>query len=421
MHRIVRFVWVCALIGGCGCHGNDSSPDAIADSAGEAPDDGAADTDAGGEVDGADGADLADTGADADGDACTGTGALGEGCAVDCDCAAGLRCLGLPGARTCSTPCTAGATCVAGTVADCATPFCELSLGACRCRCLGPENCGGRPCSLNYCVDCTTDAECAATSCGEGTPRCRPDTASCTCGGSCGDGACDDVEAATRACPVDCPAPCVEGESHPWSCWDGTLVPWCRCVSGAWVCEADPVGACPGDTECRRGGGQCVSDAASCYEGTILAEPLGCSGASPLCCRNETCTGPGASYYPGSGRCCPGLIALSSLAPMEGMLSGGRIACLVGCWALTCAPCGDGTCELHLGENFCNCPRDCPAPDYGLSCEFGDSDCGMPYCRMEGEVCHQVTPRCASGTCERASAAFPGRACDCATRSCVVR
>lgn len=412
--------WILVLLWGAfGCDESPPSSDAADESSGEVPDDAGADADA--DADGDDVADGADgdADADADADACTGTGALGDACAIDCDCTAGLRCLGFPGEAVCSTPCTADATCTAGTVPDCDNPFCELSLGACRCRCLGPEDCPGEQCVMSYCVGCASDDHCAGTPCGVGTPRCRPDTETCVCAGDCGDGTCDELEAATLTCPADCPGPCADGESHPWSCWDGTLAPWCRCDAGTWVCEADPVAACPGDTECQRGGGQCVPDAASCYEGTLLAEPLGCSGASPLCCRNETCTGAGGTYYPGSGRCCPGLLALSSVMPMAGMLPDrDQIACFASCWVLTCTPCGDGVCELHLGENFCNCPRDCPAPDYTLYCSYGDAECGLPYCRMEGDVCRQETPSCSAGSCTRTTEEFPGRVCDCATRSC---
>ncbi|MBN1772518.1 MAG: hypothetical protein JXB32_14710 [Deltaproteobacteria bacterium] len=420
MQWIRRSVWILALAwGAVGCDESSPSSDAADESSGDVLD--GADGDADGDADADDVPDGADGDADgdADADACTGTGVLGELCVQDCDCTAGLRCLGLPGETVCSTPCIANATCIAGTVADCDTPFCELTLGACRCRCLGPEDCPGEQCSFNYCVACTNDEHCAGVPCGAGTPRCRPDTGTCVCGGACGDGTCDEVESAILSCPADCTGPCTDGESHPWGCWDGTLAPWCRCESEAWVCEPDPAAACSGDTECQRGGGSCVPDAASCYEGTILAEPLGCAGDSPLCCLVETCTGPGDDYYPGSGHCCPGLIALSSLGPMEGMLPDGALACMPGCWSLTCTPCGDGTCELHLGENFCNCPRDCPAPDYDLSCTYGDGDCGLPYCRMEGDVCHQVTPRCTSGSCSRETEGFPGRVCDCATRGCV--
>jgi hypothetical protein len=419
MHSFHRSIGILALAWGAfRCDGSSPTPDAADDASGEIRDDAGADGDA--NADGDPDGDALPDGADGDADACTGSGALGDDCADHCDCSAGLRCLGFPGATVCSTPCTTAAAC-ADAVPDCTNPFCELGLGACRCRCLGPEDCPGEQCALSYCVGCASDEHCAGTTCPSGTPRCRPDTASCVCAGACGDGTCDELEAATLGCPADCPGPCIDGESQPWSCWDGSLVPWCRCESEAWVCETDPVATCPGETECQRTGGGCVADAASCYEGTVHPEPLGCSGDSPVCCRNEVCVGPGGTYYPtGAGACCPGLLALSSVAPMAGMLPDPtQIACFASCWVLTCTPCGDGTCEPHLGENFCNCPRDCPTPDYLLGCSMGDSDCGLPFCRMEGDVCHQETPRCSAGSCTRETEDFPGRRCDCATRSCV--
>jgi hypothetical protein len=76
------------------------------------------------------------------------------------------------------------------------------------------------------------------------------------------------------------------------------------------------------------------------------------------------------------------------------------ITCEFSCWQRLCAPCGDGTCEYHLQENFCNCPEDCPPLPYDLVCSgTAETQCGTAYCLQEGNNCHQEIPSCQQNQC----------------------
>lgn len=303
---------------------------------------------------------------------------------------------------------------------DCDHPLCDLNTGTCRCNCTESSCAPGAHCVAGYCVGCANDEHCSEHTCGDqpglDRPRCRPDTQECVCGGTCPDGVCDPVERILGTCPADCTSPCPEGQSLAAFCMNGEAVPWCSCSGGAWAC-GDPSTGCPGETACARAGGQCVATADECYEGTVQADALGCSGASPLCCTLADCVGPGESYYPYLGRCCPGLRAVPSRILIEGMIADG-ICCYDSCWALMCTPCGDGTCELHLGENFCTCPEDCPAPPAQLVCSQSATACGTAHCRQDGDVCHAATPRCDAGVCSWSSEDHPGQLCDPVNRTC---
>lgn len=348
--------------------------------------------------------------------ACPGDRVLGDSCDEDCQCIEDLRCLGLPGETVCAVPCMEMDAC-AGAGLGCDTPFCDLATGACRCLCVDDTECPEEHCFASYCVGCATDEHCAEMDCTEGSPHCRLDTQTCLCGGDCPDGTCDAHEQDTWFCPEDCPTPCTDGEVLPWSCKDGSRTTWCTCVSGEWSCEDDPAAGCADETECGRRGGECVEDGGYC-EGAIGADPLGCAGTTDQCCLPLACTGPGEEYYPYFGRCCPGLVPISSLAPMEGMTSEGCVVCMIGCWALTCAPCGDGVCQLHFSENPCNCPEDCPRPPYEITCSSMDEECGIPHCIQDGSTCVMRTPRCDAGTCILDETPQEGQICSPVTRRC---
>ncbi len=352
---------------------------------------------------------------------CQGALGLGEPCADDCDCAGPLRCRGLPGDLRCLVPCQAWDGCP-GTGAGCAEPTCDLDLGACRCACL-EGGCDARTCFAGWCVGCAEDAHCAGLDCSADPraplPRCRLDAQACVCGGTCGDLACDPAEEALGGCPGDCPGPCREGAARVHACKTGELVPWCTCRGGAWDCLAEPAAACPGETACELQGGQCVDSVESCFDGQVAAEAHGCS-AQPLCCLPRACTGPGQSYYPYLGVCCPGLRALPSRAPVSGMLGPELpgVSCFDTCWALLCAPCGDGACQPWLAENVCTCPEDCPLPPYDFVCQ-AEADCGVPHCRAAGEDCLDLTPACQDRRCAWTRVERPGWLCDPLTRRCV--
>ncbi|MDY0003003.1 MAG: hypothetical protein RBU30_17010 [Polyangia bacterium] len=356
---------------------------------------------------------------------CVGDGALNEACDDDCDCQAGLACRGLPGGMSCQIPCAGYDECESAPL-GCDLKICELSIGACRCPCQEGD-CGDEVCVAGYCVGCASDTDCAGHACGGdpglGSPRCRLDVGQCVCGGLCGDSVCDPAEEAGLSCPSDCAA-CTEPEALYESCSDGVRVPYCACDGsgggGSWDC-VDPWDACAGETRCAREGGGCVAAEADCYGGTISATPLGCEGTYPLCCAPEPCTPAGSTHEPWMGRCCPGLRGLPSLSPMTGMVSGSNgVSCVPTCIVLTCAPCGDGICQLHFAENPCNCPEDCPWPPSGFVCDGeGYAGCGRNACRQEGGSCLQWTPTCDSGVCSQEVEVVSGAVCDGVTDRCV--
>ena len=115
-----------------------------------------------------------------------------------------------------------------------------------------------------------------------------------------------------------------------------------------------------------------------------------------------------------SGKCCPGLRALTSAAPMESYEPDAvGTMCFANCWQLHCTPCGDGACQEHLGENYCGCPEDCPQPPYPLVCTPNvPESCGRKFCRQEGTVCHQETPSCVANLCERDVQDLANHVCD---------
>ena len=398
------------------CNGESNPPDSGIDAGEDAGDDAGdnAGNDAGDDA----GQDAGDSATDAGDTACPRDGKLGDACLDDCGCQADLACRGLPSETVCSVPCQTYPDCD-GKPVGCANPFCDLSLGACRCICQEGA-CGAEYCMAGYCIGCGADEHCKDHDCSATPqtprPRCRPDTETCVCSGDCGDGNCDGYEQALSACPEDCSGPCQNKEVLSFSCMNMETVPWCTCQNAQWECLEDPTLSCHGENRCIQMGGQC-SDL-ECYEGTPAAEPHGCVDPSPLCCLPAECVGAGMSYYPYLGLCCPGLRAVPSRMPMAdpmGDIDG--VYCFDTCWALICAPCGDGACQLHMGENFCTCPEDCPHPPYTFACT-GVGECGTAYCRQEGAACIQHTPRCADNQCQWSTQQLADHLCNPVTRAC---
>ena len=96
----------------------------------------------------------------------------------------------------------------------------------------------------------------------------------------------------------------------------------------------------------------------------VLAWPV-LMGADQVSCvpvpSDPVCAGPGEYVFPWDpsyGVCCPGLVTRSSYD----ISSDGECQELVG--GALCLACGDGVCGV--GEDFCNCPEDCPASCAGL-------------------------------------------------------
>ncbi len=355
---------------------------------------------------------------------CNHLGALDDPCTDDCDCAVDLACRGWPGEQVCAVPCLAWDGCQDADLGCPDNVVCDLNTGACRCSCAGDTCPADEQCVMGYCVGCGGDDHCESLACtdpGADQGVCDYSTATCVCGGTCGDGVCDEAEAAGRNCPADCPGDCVEGEILPYSCPDTSQIAWCTCTAGQWDC-VDPVTACPGDTLCAQAGGLCVDTVTNCYEGEIAADPQGCTSTTPLCCAPLACTGAGATYAPYSpGLCCPGLTAIASLAIMESWdenLPG--MQCCSTCFVSICSPCGDGVCQLHFGETTCNCPADCPVPPFPLVCsESTPEACGANYCRQEGADCYQSVPSCVDNVCQYDIQTIPATVCDPVANLCV--
>jgi len=348
---------------------------------------------------------------------CTHEGALDDPCTDDCGCAVDLACRGWPGDQVCAVPCADWDQCQGVDLGCGNNVVCDLNVGACRCSCEGGTCPADEHCVMGYCVGCSGDGHCDGLVCtdpGADHGVCLVSTETCVCGGVCGDGVCDEAEEAARSCPQDCPGGCMEGEILPYSCPDSSQIAWCTCTGGQWDC-VDPVSACPGDTDCARAGGVCVDTPANCYDGEIAADPQGCAAATPDCCVPLACTEAGATYAPYSpGLCCPGLKALVSLAIMESWdPETPGMQCCSTCFVKTCAPCGDGACQLHLGETTCNCPEDCPLPPFPLVCSDQMPEaCGYNYCRQEGTDCYQSVPSCVDNVCHYDIQTVPAAICD---------
>ena len=126
----------------------------------------------------------------------------------------------------------------------------------------------------------------------------------------------------------------------------------------------------------------------------------------PQDCRIITCSGEGQMIgtYPGGGICCAGLTPISTVSPDS------RGVCpstpVVG--SSICTRCGNGICGI--GENYCNCPQDCPRNycgdgicNAGESCATCPQDCGTCVRCGDGrcspsESCSSCPQDC--GTCQ---------------------
>jgi len=425
--RLFPFLIICLIALLAGCQSTSTKTDAAIDADdGQANDAGDQINDAGDPGSDPGGDPGSDPGSDPGPDAgdqgpCTYSGQLGDECTKDCDCQVDFACRGLPGRQTCRVACQSYNGCTDKPV-GCDNFFCDMNIGACHCSCQ-PEDCEPQVCVSGSCIDCGWDTDCADFDCtGDPNltdPLCQPDIQTCVCGGKCGDGNCDSYEEAVNSCPADCSGPCVDGEILSFSCTNLRTVEWCVCTDSSWECS-DPLLKCPGDNLCIQMGGMCVDSADGCYEGELAGEPNGCVDPSPLCCLPTNCTGPGMTYYPYIGYCCPGLRAVPSRAMMEGWIPDNpdAVSCCDTCWALLCAPCGDQICQTYLGENFCTCPEDCPTPPYELACSQSADGCGTAFCRQDDEGCHQETPSCTDGNCSWTIQDLPGQICNPVTRAC---
>jgi len=94
----------------------------------------------------------------------------------------------------------------------------------------------------------TEQRNCAITECGNEICEVGEDEVSCPedCAyiSVCGNGICESDETYAN-CPADCEEPvCVEGWTKNYVCSDGSNVPWCTCVNGAWDCITSQENQC---------------------------------------------------------------------------------------------------------------------------------------------------------------------------------
>ena len=167
----------------------------------------------------------------------------------------------------------------------------------------------------------------------------------CTCNES---GVLDCIEHPEERCYQ-----CEPGSQETYSCPDGQEVLWCTCSeSGILDCIENPEVQCD---PCEPESVQHIT----CPDGG-MALWCTCEESGEQYCVDipgEQCHVPcvgagGYSWGSWDHTCCTGLVAFYECSS----------AC-VECDDPTyfqCLPCGNGSCQGSLGENWCNCPEDCP-------------------------------------------------------------
>ena len=287
----------------------------------------------------------------------------------------------------------------------CACPFTPEQIAACEkvCKAAGTTyvNCdyGLMPSGSVLIVSGKTFCCCknlaTNSTCGDGFCREEENSTNCPqdCGNvaaSCGNGKCEAGETTTN-CPTDCP--CVaEGRSMPvfavspggfdmqrqtgkFECCPGlkTVSNQVRPYEG--IC-AGIVGVSGGDV--------CVK----CGDGTCGAGENFCNCHTD--CSLPRCFKEGENYSmeaTNRNYCCEGLKNVENLVP----LSSGR--CSYGYSEYVCTKCGDGTCGV--GENYCNCPSDCPkcASEGAMMKSGGPEGADLP-----DKCCDGLTPYTRGGS-----------------------
>ena len=210
------------------------------------------------------------------------------------------------------------------------------------------------PCPSTGCSQSFYACNCAK--CGNGicesgeTATDCPNDCSGSIGSVCGNGKCEDRETAV-SCPRDC-------GNAPGNCQkEGVRGTDIQCCPGLFAIFANvaPVG----NGECLWGPGN-DRICAKCGDGVCrIGEnscscPKDCGGALADCVQEgEMIRGMGEKD---DKECCPGLIEVLDQWDLDDL---GNCLALDN-YSYYCLKCGDGSCRM--GENKCNCPRDCPEP-----------------------------------------------------------
>ncbi len=392
-------------------------------------------------------------------DRCT----TGSPLAAACDPCAAIVCTLAPGCCTTRwdaicvglAAAQCGASC-ASTGLACGDGVCgpDESCLTCSTDCTCVSGCGDGTCRPGEtCTSCPSDCG-ACPTCGDGTCALAESCASCaadcgTCTNVCGDGACDPTESCTT-CAADCNA-CP-------TCGDTVCSVSESCTTCPGDCGACPIvcgdGTCNGSESCSSCIADCGACAPGCGNGTCAAPetcgscPLDC-GACPSTCGDLMCTGvenclscPGdcgrctstcgnqsceafagetcASCAPDCGTCAPlphvlcrqGLPIAKLSHPCAAKVCGIDPFCCAGGWdeacvaevtsacGLSCATCGNGTCDP--GEDCATCADcgSCPASCGDGLCSAFES-CGS--CPIDCGPC----AACGNGICEY----FAGEVC----------
>lgn len=161
------------------------------------------------------------------------------------------------------------------------------------------------------------------------------------------DGFCD-VEGGENAtsCRVDCPcnnnSVCDDAHGeNPTNCLDD-----CHCGDG--ICDTvymENATSCPGDCPCNSDGNCDDGETASlCSNDCSCGDDICDSSETTTSCSPDCNPGPGDTTWTGTG---------------TGTGAGGGIQASCQC-ATAFNYCGDGVCNLQVGETFKNCPKDCP-------------------------------------------------------------
>lgn len=173
---------------------------------------------------------------------------------------------------------------------------------------------------------CLNEEECADAVCPGGPesirPLCNPQTYSCYCGPqSCGNGSCQKGENFSN-CPNDCVASCGNG--------------FCDAKETSLSCPADCVASC-GNGLCDAG-----ESVANCQEDC---------GVAAQCCEYS------ADAYGGYSReQCVQYCSVCGNGVCEVRLGEDSLTCSSDCGVKVC---GDGKCDERIGEDAIGCPEDC--------------------------------------------------------------